>query len=263
MEFHMSTPAPEHAEEIQAFCLEVFPASYDNNWYGYMLACDTVYKICYRHKGQLVALIVGQVARREAWNGVVQSSAESLLSEDPQKVTAYIMLLGVQENFRRCGLGSKLLISFMRTVNAAWPSVPRSFYLHVATENAAAIEMYRRHGFRRAQLLLNYYDYSRKSNDTAASGGAGASPPDYHDAFLYVKECRPAVGVEMLDSLWDCLACTATSAMTLAQKVISAVLVTPAQLIFHYTKNVLSLLPLPVQKSGFGPLKAQSATKVV
>ena len=95
-----------------------------------MLACDSVLKLCCRYDGAIIALIVGQVARRESWNSVsqvwlyvlasllwmilleysfffLQTSADLSTNEARQKVTAYIMLLGVQPSFRRSGLGNE------------------------------------------------------------------------------------------------------------------------------------------------------------
>ena len=113
-----------------------------------------------------------------------------------------------------------------------WPDVPRTFFLHVATENEGAIEMYRHHGFRRIQLLPGYYDYGTKADGL----------PDFHDAFLYVKDVTPAsLAGEMLASLWDCIACT----LTVAQKSFSLVVV-PAKFVFRFVAK--SIFPMPEPK---------------
>lgn len=59
--------------------------------------------------------------------------------------------------------------------------VSRTFFLHVATDNYAAMGMYSRRGFKQIRLLPRYYNYAK---DTA--------PPDPHDAYLYLKEITPA-----------------------------------------------------------------------
>ena len=58
-----------------------------------MLQTDTVYKLCYRKDGKIVALIVGQVAKREAWNDVLQVNEFYCLTEFYARVLSVFTLL--------------------------------------------------------------------------------------------------------------------------------------------------------------------------
>ncbi|GAU94767.1 hypothetical protein RvY_06486 [Ramazzottius varieornatus] len=226
LDFKIYTPNIDDAEEIEAFCIEVFPAVYEHAWFRFMLQSDSVYKLCYRKGGKIVALIVGQVAKRESWNDVLQVSMSSDMENDTRNVTAYIMLLGVSSEHRRHGLGTRLLLSFMTMISLAFPTVSRSFFLHCAVENEAALVMYERQGFRSVRLLKNYYNYNR--NET---------PPDHHDAFLLTKKITPVS--EILDTLREGLAlCFSKSAGFLKQ--LLARITSPVKFLLRCFRDVFS-----------------------
>ncbi|XP_055356223.1 N-alpha-acetyltransferase 60-like isoform X2 [Paramacrobiotus metropolitanus] len=219
-ELEVSIPTVEHAAEIECFCVEVFPARYDNCWYAAMLASESIYKLCFRWKGRIIALIVGQAAVKEFSDSIaLASSSDACDSSKEPQVAAYIMLLGVLEPYRKFGLASRLLLSFQRTVNLSYPSLSRTFYLHVATDNSAAMRMYSRQGFLRISILPQYYNYAKDN-----------APPDLRDAYLYAKEVLPAS--ECLEHARDCADTLYRNLMPVFSYVIS-VLIFPVKKVFR------------------------------
>ena len=60
----------------------------------------------------------------------------------------YILSLGVCTNFRKQGVASLLLDSFLNHVTQVENQICKAIYLHVLTMNSAAIRFYEKHYFR-------------------------------------------------------------------------------------------------------------------
>ena len=60
----------------------------------------------------------------------------------------YILSLGVCSSFRRQGVASLLLDSFLTHVTQSENQICKAIYLHVLTMNSAAIRFYEKHYFR-------------------------------------------------------------------------------------------------------------------
>lgn len=68
---------------------------------------------------------------------------------------AYIMTLGIDEQYRRCGIGQSLV---QICINEAMNNpMCGSIYLHVITYNDAAIQFYERLGFTRVTIIKGVY----------------------------------------------------------------------------------------------------------
>ncbi|KAG5190280.1 acyl-CoA N-acyltransferase [Tribonema minus] len=103
--------------------------------------------------GAMVGLITAQLAQP-----LTQSSAaDTIAFVEPQRhdMVAYILTLGVLDEYRRAGVGAALL----RRCVAAARAEPRcgAVFLHVITYNAAAMAFYARAGFVRVCEVSGYY----------------------------------------------------------------------------------------------------------
>ena len=94
-------------------------------------------------------------------NGSDDSDSEESLENDDADLEAgelppgykstqscYIMTIGVIDECRRYGLGTKLLLATNQTLIDFWPNCV-VLYLHVIDYNQAAIRFYERNGFTR------------------------------------------------------------------------------------------------------------------
>ncbi len=68
----------------------------------------------------------------------------------------YILSLGVCSSFRRQGVASLLLDSFLTHVTQSENQICKAIYLHVLTMNSAAIRFYEKHYFR--YMVILYYN---------------------------------------------------------------------------------------------------------
>lgn len=64
----------------------------------------------------------------------------------------YILSLGVCSSFRRQGVASLLLDSFLNHVTQVENQICKAIYLHVLTMNSAAIRFYEKHYFRYEEM---------------------------------------------------------------------------------------------------------------
>jgi ribosomal protein S18 acetylase RimI-like enzyme len=79
------------------------------------------------------------------------SQTERLIGIATGTDSGYIMTFGIHSNFRRQGLGSQLIRTFMSYFECNY------IYLDVHIENEAALRFYRKLGFVFERVLLNYY----------------------------------------------------------------------------------------------------------
>lgn len=68
----------------------------------------------------------------------------------------YILSLGVCSTFRRQGVASLLLDSFLNHVTQSENQICKAIYLHVLTMNSAAIRFYEKHYFRYSLIVFIY-----------------------------------------------------------------------------------------------------------
>jgi len=75
---------------------------------------------------------------------------------------AYIMTIGVQDEYRHQGIGSKLLQHLLRQLLAYGCT---RIDLHCTADNSHAVQMYQMHGFRMKERLQHYYFFDDKYHD--------------------------------------------------------------------------------------------------
>jgi ribosomal protein S18 acetylase RimI-like enzyme len=115
----------------------------------------------------IAACVVGSFLRTTQLSGKMQS----LLISDRQlyKRMFYIMTLGTVDEYRQAGLGTTLIQRCMEQVEQ--DSSCGALYLHVITDNQAAIRFYEKLGFYRVTEISNYYSIDGK----------------LHSCYLYAK----------------------------------------------------------------------------
>lgn len=79
-------------------------------------------------------------------------------------IGAYIMTLGVVDECRRFGLGTKLLNQVIKVINENWMNC-EVIYLHVVDYNESALKFYERNNFRTLKRIKNHYVIFEKMYD--------------------------------------------------------------------------------------------------
>jgi GNAT superfamily N-acetyltransferase len=92
------------------------------------------------------------------YHGLVNAETARLLISNPERhdTLFYIMTLGTVAEYRHFGLATQLL-QWLFDVLEEEHAKCGAIYLHVLTQNQAAIRLYERHGFYRVQEIPNYY----------------------------------------------------------------------------------------------------------
>lgn len=78
------------------------------------------------------------------------------ITATPPRAEAEIHTIGVDPDFQRLGIGESLLKSLLQKAD----SFSATTFLEVRTDNASAIELYRKHGFDVVGLRRRYYQPS-------------------------------------------------------------------------------------------------------
>jgi ribosomal protein S18 acetylase RimI-like enzyme len=81
-----------------------------------------------------------------------------------EHVGAYIMTIGVVDECRRFGLGTKMIDHTIKILREQWPRC-EVIYLHVVSYNEAALKFYERNRFIRHSKIINHYFIMEKDYD--------------------------------------------------------------------------------------------------
>ncbi|CAB3371307.1 probable N-acetyltransferase san [Cloeon dipterum] len=114
----------------------VFPVSYNDKFYKDVLEAGELAKLAYYND-----IVVGAVCCRID------------LSENSRRL--YIMTLGCLKQYRRLGIGTKMvehILNYVQT-DGSFDSI----FLHVQVNNASAIEFYKKFGFEIVETKEHYY----------------------------------------------------------------------------------------------------------
>lgn len=112
----------------------------------------------------------------------------------------YILSLGVHKSFRRQGIGSLLLDTFLRHITTTDRNNVKALFLHVLTSNQAAIIFYEKRNFKYHSFLPYYYSIRGRSRDAFLyvryiNGGRRPNLLDQIKQTLYDVFCRPFLWV--------------------------------------------------------------------
>lgn len=155
-------------DTVKVHCQEWFPIEYPDSWYKDITSNDGNYfSLAAVHKARIIGVVVAQT---KALNTCRQEDQEILSAKFPHdsRVT-YILVLGVCREHRRSGIASLLvnsLLEFLRTEPLSDSTFrSRAVFLHVLSENMAAINFYTRRGFVLHSYLPQYYDVRGMARD--------------------------------------------------------------------------------------------------
>lgn len=155
-------------DTVKVHCQEWFPIEYPDSWYEDITSNSGKYfSLAAVHRGRIVGVVVAQT---KALSSCRQEDQEILSAKFPlQSRVTYILVLGVCRDHRRSGIASLLvnsLLEFLRTEPVQDPSSrSRAVFLHVLSENMAAINFYTRRGFVLHSYLPQYYEVRGMARD--------------------------------------------------------------------------------------------------
>ncbi|CAK9067203.1 N-alpha-acetyltransferase 60 (Histone acetyltransferase type B protein 4) (HAT4) (N-acetyltransferase 15) (N-alpha-acetyltransferase F) (NatF) [Durusdinium trenchii] len=168
-------------EEMMALHEEWFPLSYDQDFYeksvgGEFFSLVATWKTDQkRSEENILGMITISTGCEHHWDaighvlGVECETACQSAEETKHGVLAYILTLGVAEHFRRRGLAQELLRRSVEHVQEQLLEV-QAIFLHVATYNKAAVQLYESLNFFRLEHFPAFYQIHGK----------------YYDSYLYV-----------------------------------------------------------------------------
>ncbi|KAL3697084.1 hypothetical protein R1sor_011160 [Riccia sorocarpa] len=127
--------------QLKKLNLSIFPVTYQDKFYTDALSSGDFTKLAY-YADLCVGCIACRLEKKEGGGGV----------------RLYIMTLGVLAPYRRMGIGSKLLKKTLEQCEQSESPIVE-VYLHVQTNNDAAIEFYKKFDFEITEEIKNYYKH--------------------------------------------------------------------------------------------------------
>ncbi|KAK2714461.1 hypothetical protein QYM36_008871 [Artemia franciscana] len=150
-------------EEVKALCKLWFPLDYPNTWYNDVLSNPQFFSLAACHSNNIIGLIVAEIKEASRVNEEDSSLLDYGLIYNAD--VAYILALGVMEEYRRCGIASLLLDTFLRHLTAQEMKKVKVVYLHVLATNDKALRFYEKRNFRMHAFLPYYYCIGDKMRD--------------------------------------------------------------------------------------------------
>jgi ribosomal protein S18 acetylase RimI-like enzyme len=126
--------------QLRKLNLAIFPVQYQDKFYTDALSSGDFTKLAY-YGDLCVGSLACRLEKKEGSTGV----------------RLYIMTLGVLAPYRRIGIGSKLLKKTLEQCKED-PNIVE-VYLHVQTNNEAAIKFYKKYDFEITDTIQNYYKH--------------------------------------------------------------------------------------------------------
>nr|XP_023017064.1 N-alpha-acetyltransferase 60 isoform X2 [Leptinotarsa decemlineata] len=154
---------PDDLDEVRGLCQDWFPIEYPFYWYEQITSTNSkFYSLAAVYNQRIIGLIVARIKSYSHLNeedrGIL---AKSLSDYD----IGYILSLGVLKEYRRNGIASLLLDSFLKHLLTDERRRVKAVFLHVLTTNSAAILFYEQKKFRLHSFLPYYYSINGKCKD--------------------------------------------------------------------------------------------------
>lgn len=105
---------PEDIDEIQNLCQDWFPISYPKEWYE-QIVTQKYYSLVALYEKTIIGLIVCEI---KPYHRLNREDRDILPSTFSGCEVGYILSLGVHKTFRRRGIGSLLLDTFLRFITS-------------------------------------------------------------------------------------------------------------------------------------------------
>lgn len=164
VEFTFRSLQPSDREIIQQLHEEWFPVRYEPEFYQEL--CDkhtflgdpVVSWVALDPRGNICGCLVGQMISHTKISQRLQKTM--IQSNKQHSKLFYIMTLGVRDDYRQRGLGTRLMDECCQRVVEPDPQCG-AIFLHVITYNQPAIRFYERLEFRRIDELPDYYQIEK------------------------------------------------------------------------------------------------------
>ncbi|ESO87196.1 hypothetical protein LOTGIDRAFT_210596 [Lottia gigantea] len=152
---------PGDLGEVKRLCAEWFPIDYPDSWYDDITSSSRFFSLAATYHSRIIGLIVAEIKPKVKLN---KEDSDILATCFPPTVqVAYILSLGVVEEFRRNGIASLLLDSLLSHLTTKEFYNCKAVYLHVLESNGDALRFYERRNFRPHSFLPYYYFIQGKS----------------------------------------------------------------------------------------------------
>ncbi|XP_050390569.1 N-alpha-acetyltransferase 60 [Patella vulgata] len=152
---------PGDLVEVKKLCADWFPIEYPDSWYDDITSSSRFFSLAATYHSRIIGLIVAEIKPKVKLN---KEDADILATCFPPTVqVAYILSLGVVEDFRRNGIASLLLDSLLSHLTTKEFFNCKAVYLHVLESNGDALRFYERRNFRPHSFLPYYYFIQGKS----------------------------------------------------------------------------------------------------
>nr|SVE85704.1 EOG090X0BM0 [Daphnia pulicaria] len=203
---------PSDLDQVKDLCKEWFPIQYPEAWYRDITSDPRFYSLAAVYQSKLVGLLIAEVKQSNAINKEDKGILDGRMYSNC--TVGYILSLGVCSSFRRQGVASLLLDSFLTHVTQSENQICKAIYLHVLTMNSAAIRFYEKHYFRLHSFLPYYYSVDGKCKDgfTYVLYINGGHPPwgslREHLSDVLVREAEALVtekSVKLITEEWTTL----------------------------------------------------------
>ncbi|CAH1169572.1 unnamed protein product [Phaedon cochleariae] len=154
---------PEDLDEVRALCQDWFPIEYPFYWYEQITSTNSkFYSLAAIYNQQIIGLIVAKI---KPYSNQIEDNEGILAKSLSDYDIAYILSLGVLKQYRRNGIASLLLDSFLKHLLMPERRKVKAVFLHVLTTNSAAILFYEQKKFRLHSFLPYYYSIKGKCKD--------------------------------------------------------------------------------------------------
>ncbi|XP_075253167.1 uncharacterized protein LOC142344934 [Convolutriloba macropyga] len=153
----------EDKPRVKELCKKFFPIDYPEKWYNDVTSDKKYFALSAVYRGLIVGVIIAEVKPRHAVNS---DDADILASNSaPDSKVAYLLSLGVLDEYRENGIGSLLMDSLITEVKGKDKSCIKAVYLHVLCSNIRAIQFYERRDFVLHKRISGYYNINNKIED--------------------------------------------------------------------------------------------------
>ncbi|KAK9502810.1 hypothetical protein O3M35_011514 [Rhynocoris fuscipes] len=154
---------PSDLPEVRALCRNWFPIDYPYVWYEEITSNPRFYSLAAVYEGVIVGLIVAEIKPYTKLCPADRNILSSCFSKTSS--VAYMLSLGVSENYRRNGIASLLLDNLVSHLTAPENCECKALFLHVLTTNKPAIRFYENRKFRLHSFLPYYYSIKGTRRD--------------------------------------------------------------------------------------------------
>ncbi|GAB6025837.1 N-alpha-acetyltransferase 60 [Chamberlinius hualienensis] len=154
---------PEDVDEVKKLCSEWFPVEYPDQWYRDITSSPRFYSLASIFNHHIIGLIVVEIKPKSKCDTEDQGILSSVFPCNTQ--VAYILSLGIVEDYRRNGIASLLLENLIAHLTSVEGRPCKALYLHVLASNTAAINFYKHRNFHQHSYLPYYYSVRGKPRD--------------------------------------------------------------------------------------------------